>query len=53
MDSTMNRRYDPRVDTYIDALPDWQADLCHQLREVIHAADPDIAETIIDSFTLG
>ncbi len=37
---------DPRVDAYIDALPGWQQDLCHQLREVIHAADPGITETI-------
>jgi hypothetical protein len=37
---------DPRVDTYIDALPPWQADLCRQLRELIHAADPDVEETI-------
>jgi hypothetical protein len=39
-------RHDPRVDVYIDALPDWQADLCRELREVVHAADPDIEETI-------
>src|SRR5215475_3096478 len=39
-------RHDPRVDAYIDALPDWQADLCRELREVVHAADPDIEETI-------
>ena len=37
---------DPRVDTYIDALPGWQQDICRQLREIIHAADPEIAETI-------
>jgi len=37
---------DPRVDDYIDALPGWQQDLCHQLREVIHAAEPGITETI-------
>src|SRR5262249_61340342 len=39
-------RHDPRVDAYIDALPGWQADLCRELREVVHAADPDIEETI-------
>ena len=37
---------DPRVDQYIDALPEWQRRLCHQLRDVIHAADPEIVETI-------
>jgi hypothetical protein len=37
---------DPRVDAYIDALPAWQQDICRQVRELVHAADPEIAETI-------
>src|SRR5436305_7991054 len=37
---------DPRVDHYIDALPAWQRELCQQLRDLIHAADPEITETI-------
>jgi hypothetical protein len=37
---------DPRVDAYIDALPDWQQEICTRLRELVHAADPDIEETI-------
>lgn len=37
---------DPRVDSYIDALPDWQRQLCRQLRDLIHAADAEIVETI-------
>ena len=37
---------DPRVDRYIDALPGWQRELCHRLRDLIHAADPEIDETI-------
>jgi hypothetical protein len=37
---------DPRVDTYIDALPDWQRQLCQELRDLIHAADPEVVETI-------
>ena len=37
---------DPRVDEYIDALPLWQGELCQRLRDLIHAADPDVAETI-------
>jgi hypothetical protein len=37
---------DPRVDAYIDALPDWQQDICRDLRDLIHAADPEISETI-------
>jgi hypothetical protein len=37
---------DPRVDAYIAALPDWQQAICRQVRELVHAADPDVAETI-------
>jgi hypothetical protein len=37
---------DPRVDDYIDRLPAWQAELCRELRELIHAADPAVEETI-------
>jgi hypothetical protein len=37
---------DPRVDTYIDALPAWQQDICRQVRALVHAADPDVIETI-------
>lgn len=36
----------PGVDTYLDGLPEWQRDLCRRLREVVHAAEPDIEETI-------
>ena len=44
----MTDRYveDPRVDGYINALPDWQQAVCRQLRDVIHAAEPEIMETI-------
>jgi hypothetical protein len=42
----MDSDRDPRVDAYIDRLPDWQQAICRQLRDVIHAADPDIRETI-------
>ena len=37
---------DPRIDEYIHSLPDWQQDLCHQVRDLVHAADPDVTETI-------
>lgn len=37
---------DPRVDGYIDALPDWQQRICRQVRELVHAVDPDVEETI-------
>jgi hypothetical protein len=37
---------DPRVDEYIDALPGWQQAVCRQVRELVHAADPEVGETI-------
>src|SRR5690242_1198771 len=37
---------DQRVDDYLDALPEWQRQLCQQLRDLIHAGDPEIRETI-------
>ena len=37
---------DPRVDAYIDPLPEWQRRLCQQLRDLVHAADPEITETV-------
>ena len=37
---------DPRVDAYIDGLPEWQQAICRQVRELVHSADPEVAETI-------
>jgi hypothetical protein len=37
---------DPRVDEYIDALPEWQQGVCRQVRELVHAADPEVEETV-------
>jgi hypothetical protein len=37
---------DPRVDAWIDALPDWQQAICRRLRALLHEADPEIEETI-------
>ena len=39
-------RTDPRVDQYISALPGWQQDICRRVRNLVHAADPDVTETI-------
>jgi len=39
-------RKDPRVDAYIDALPAWQQDICRQVRDLVHEADPEVQETI-------
>ena len=37
---------DPRVDAYIEALPAWQQDLCREVRDLVHAADSEVEETI-------
>ena len=37
---------DPRVDAYIDALPAWQQAICREVRDLAHAADPEVTETI-------
>jgi hypothetical protein len=42
----MSYTADPRVDDYIDALPDWQQDICREVRDLVHAADPEVVETI-------
>jgi hypothetical protein len=42
----MDHTVDPRVDDYINALPEWQQDICHQVRDLVHSADPEVEETI-------
>ena len=37
---------DPRVDAYIDALPEWQQAICREVRDLVHAADREVTETI-------
>jgi hypothetical protein len=37
---------DPRVDAYIDALPEWQRQICREVRDLVHSADPEVEETI-------
>jgi hypothetical protein len=37
---------EPRVDAYIEALPDWQQAICRQVRQLVHDADPEVVETI-------
>ncbi len=39
-------RRDPRVDAYIAGLPEWQQEICRHVRELVHAADPAVEETI-------
>jgi hypothetical protein len=42
----MSNRSDPRVDAFIDALPDWQQSICRRVRELVLATDPEVIETI-------
>ena len=42
----MSYQADPRVDEYIDALPEWQQRICREVRAIVHEADPDVVETI-------
>jgi hypothetical protein len=42
----MDYQVDPRVDDYINALPEWQQEICQEVRELAHAADPEVTETI-------
>ena len=37
---------DARIDQYINALPAWQQEICRRVRDLAHAADPDVTETI-------
>jgi hypothetical protein len=42
----MTHEIDPRVDDYIGKLPRWQQVICQEVRELVHAADPEVVETI-------
>src|SRR2546430_7694627 len=42
----MSYTRNPRVDGYIAALPDWQQAICREVRDLVHAADPEVEETI-------
>lgn len=37
---------DQRVDTYLSALPEWQQAICQAVRDLVHAADDEVVETI-------
>jgi hypothetical protein len=37
---------DPRVDAYIGALPDWQQEICREVRDLVHSVDPEVIETV-------
>ncbi len=42
----MDDEADPRVDAYIERLPAWQQAICREVRALVHAADPEVVETI-------
>jgi len=42
----MTYRTDPRVDDYIEGLASWQQTICRRVRDLVHAADPEVSETI-------
>jgi hypothetical protein len=44
--SAASYKRDPGVDAYIDALPEWQQAICREVRDLIHEADPEVAETV-------
>ena len=37
---------DRRVDDYIKSLPSWQQNVCREVRDLVHAADAEVGETI-------
>jgi hypothetical protein len=37
---------DPRVDAYIRGLPEWQRAITREVRDLVHAADREVRETI-------
>jgi hypothetical protein len=42
----MRYEKDPRVDAYIDGLASWQQAICREVRDLVHAADAEVTETI-------
>ncbi len=41
-----DQKNDSRIDQYINGLPPWQQEICNKVRELVHAADPEVVETI-------
>ncbi|WP_151081669.1 DUF1801 domain-containing protein [Nocardioides cynanchi] len=38
--------HDPRVDDYLERLPEWQRETLQRVRDLLHEADPEMTETI-------
>jgi hypothetical protein len=45
-EALMTNVADPRVDAYIERLPEWQQAICREVRSLVHGVDPEVAETI-------
>jgi hypothetical protein len=41
-----DERTDPRVDAYLDTLPDWQRVVAGRVRRLVHEADPEVQEVV-------
>jgi hypothetical protein len=37
---------DPRVDSYVDGLPQWQQAVCRRVRDLVRSADSQVQETV-------
>src|SRR3954471_6724939 len=47
----MNKyKIDPRVSNYINSLAERQRAVCQRVRDIVHAADPEVIETIKRSY---
>ncbi len=46
MEAATSYDRDPRVDDYIARLPEWQQQICRELRDLLHAVDQEVIETI-------
>ena len=42
----MGYEKNPAVDSYIDALPPWQQEICTRIRDLAHEADPEVTEVV-------
>ena len=42
----MDYRRDPGVDAALQSLPEWQRDVCQEVRDLVHQVDPEVEETI-------
>jgi len=36
----------PKIDDFINSLPTWQQKICSEVRQIVHAADAEVVETV-------